>query len=74
MASMITTGPDGALWFTLNQAHAIGRFGLGGEATIHPLPTPDAAPVGITATADAVWFVEIGAGQVGRIHPDGGEQ
>ncbi|MGH3781135.1 MAG: virginiamycin B lyase family protein [Pseudonocardiaceae bacterium] len=59
MAAMITTGPDGALWFTLNQAHAVGRLSIDGEATIYPLPTPDARPVGITATADAVWFVEL---------------
>ncbi|MGH3828059.1 MAG: virginiamycin B lyase family protein, partial [Pseudonocardiaceae bacterium] len=39
--------------------------------TVHPLPTSGAAPVGITATPDAVWFVEIGAGQVGLIRPDG---
>jgi virginiamycin B lyase len=36
--------------------------------TVYPLPTPGAAPVGITAGADgALWFVEIGAGQLGRI-------
>ena len=39
MPSMITVGPDSALWFTLNQAHAIGRMELGGELTIRPLPT-----------------------------------
>ena len=26
MPSMITNGPDGALWFTLNQGNAIGRI------------------------------------------------
>jgi virginiamycin B lyase len=71
MASMITAGPDGALWFTLNQAHAIGRLGIDGDAAIYPLPTRDAAPVGIAASTDAIWFVEIAAGQVGRISPDG---
>lgn len=71
MASMITTGPDRALWFTLNQTHAIGRLSIDGEITIHPLPTPAAGPVGVTATPDAVWFVEIGTSQVGRISPDG---
>jgi virginiamycin B lyase len=38
---------------------------------VHRLPTPDAGPVGITATADAVWFVEMGSSLVGRISPDG---
>ena len=44
---------------------------LDGDVEIHPLPTDGAAPVGIAATADAVWFVEIAGGQVGRIGPDG---
>ena len=68
---MITTGPDGALWFTLNQTHAIGRLSIDGDVRIYPLPTPDAGPVGIAATSDSIWFVEIAAGQVGRISPDG---
>ena len=42
-----------------------------GDIRIHPLPTADAGPVGIAATSDAIWFVEIAAGQVGRICPDG---
>ncbi len=72
MPSMITTGSDAALWFTLNQANAIGRTGLDGDVTLHHLPTAHAGPVGITSgTDDAVWFVEIGAGQVGRITPEG---
>ena len=68
---MITVGPDSALWFTLNQAHAIGRMDLGGEITIRPLPTAGAGPVGIAATHDAVWFTEILAGQIGRVPIDG---
>ena len=67
----IVTGPDGALWFTLNQANAIGRITTGGDIVLHPLPTPDAAPVGITGDGAALWFVEIAAGQVGRISMDG---
>jgi virginiamycin B lyase len=70
---MLTTGPDGAVWCTLNQADAIARIDPAtGTATVHDLPTPSAAPVGITTAADGtVWFVEIGAGQLGRIAPDG---
>ena len=71
MPSMLTVGPDGALWFTLNQAHAIGRLELGGAITIRPVPTAGAGPVGIAATHDAVWFTEILAGQIGRIPVDG---
>jgi hypothetical protein len=70
--SMITTGPDEALWFTLNQAGAIGRIGLDGKVMLHRLPSTDAAPVGITCGADdAVWFAEIAAGQIGRLGADG---
>ncbi len=68
---MITAGPDGALWFTLNQASAIGRIELSGRITLRPLPTAGAGPVGIAATHDAVWFTEILAGQIGRIPVDG---
>lgn len=72
MASMIVAGPDGQLWVTLNQANAIAQVNIEhAQATIHPLPTPKAGPVGIAATADAVWFVEILAGQIGRIDPLG---
>lgn len=56
----------------MNQAHAIGAIGRDGDVTVHPLPTPAGAPVGSTTGADsALWFVEIGAGQIGRIAPDG---
>lgn len=60
------------MWFTLNQANAIGRIDMDGAVTLHPLPTEAAAPVGIAAGRDgALWFVEIAAGQIGRITPDG---
>jgi len=71
IASMITAGSDGALWFILNQAQAVSRLSLGGDIAIYPLPTPDAGPVGIAAASDAISFVEIAAGQVGRISLNG---
>lgn len=69
--SMITTGPDNALWFTMNQSNAIGRISPGAEIEIRQLPTPDAGPVGITTAPDGVWFVEISAGQIGCISRSG---
>ncbi|WP_329436989.1 virginiamycin B lyase [Streptomyces albidoflavus] len=66
LPSAITAGPDGALWCTLNQADAIGRVTVDGEVTTYPLPTSGAAPVGITSDGTALWFVEIGAGRIGR--------
>jgi virginiamycin B lyase len=71
MPSMITTGPDGALWFTLNAAHAIGRLEPSGNLTIREVPTRGAGPVGIAATHDdTVWFAAILADKLGRIPTD----
>jgi virginiamycin B lyase len=72
MPSMIARGPDNALWFTLNQANAIGRMQSDGTVTTRQLPTPAAGPVGITATHDdCVWFTEILADKLGRLPVDG---
>ena len=68
--AMITTGPDGALWFTLNAAGAVGRLDVRGALELRETPTPRSGPVGIAATHDAVWFTEILAGQLGRIPMD----
>ena len=69
---MITAGPDGALWFTLNQAHAIGRHrARRRDHDPRRCPPRGAGPVGIAATHDAVWFTEILAGQIGRVPIDG---
>ena len=68
---MVVTGPDNALWFTLNQGNAIGRLAPAGELTVRELPTAAAGPVGIAATHDdAVWFTEILADKFGRIPMD----
>jgi virginiamycin B lyase len=64
---MITTGPDRALWFTLNCANAVGRIVPSGQLEIHPLLTPGAGPVGIHAGPTGVWFTEILAARVGHI-------
>jgi virginiamycin B lyase len=68
---MIITGPDNALWFTLNQANAIGRLSPSDGVTVRELPTAASGPVGIAATHDdAVWFTEILAERLGRIPMD----
>jgi virginiamycin B lyase len=59
----ITTGPDGALWFTEGNGNKIGRITTTGVITEYPVPT---AGSGITAGPDgALWFT--GAGNIGRI-------
>lgn len=72
MPSMIAASGDD-VWFTLNQANAVGRLpGGSDQVELRVLPTEGAGPVGITAAADgSVWFVQIGAGQIGRIDPAG---
>jgi virginiamycin B lyase len=68
---MIVTGPDNALWFTLNQRNAVGRLALSGDLTVRELPTAAAGPVGIAKTHDdAIWFTEILAERLGRIPMD----
>jgi virginiamycin B lyase len=63
----ITTGPDGALWFTENNADQIGRITTAGSVTEYPL-TVNAGPWGITAGPDgALWFTETGRDKIGRI-------
>ena len=68
---MIVTGPDNALWFTLNQGNAVGRLAPAEGITVRELPTAGAGPVGIAATHDdALWFTEILADKLGRIPMD----
>ncbi|MEO3787263.1 hypothetical protein ABGB12_28385 [Actinocorallia sp. B10E7] len=68
----VTSGPDGALWFTEYRSHRIGRVTTDGTATEFPLPTPECGPYGLAAGPDgALWFTEIAAGQIGRITTDG---
>ena len=69
--SMIITGPDNALWFTLNQGNAVGRLTPADGITVRELPTTGAGPVGIATTHDdAVWFTEVLADKLGRIPMD----
>ncbi|WP_425276256.1 virginiamycin B lyase family protein [Streptomyces carpinensis] len=52
----LTTGPDGALCFTLVHSGRIGRFVPGEEPTSHRLD-PDSEPTVITPGPDgALWF------------------
>ena len=52
----VTTGPDGALWFTNNGNSSIGRISTAGTVTNYTDPTIR-GPLGITAGPDgALWF------------------
>jgi virginiamycin B lyase len=66
--SIITPGPDGALWFVEVNANKIGRITTAGAVTEYDIPTKDSGPNGITAGPDdALWFTEFNASKIGRI-------
>ncbi len=66
--SVITNGPDGALWFIEPTANKIGRIATDGTITEFGIPTPASLPQGITAGPDgALWFTEGSANKIGRI-------
>lgn len=76
----ITTGPDGALWFTEETpgptspggpgGNRIGRITTSGAITEYPIPTTSAQPAEIVAGPDnALWFTEFGKSQIGRLDP-----
>lgn len=59
--SSITTGADGALWFTEWASGKIGRVTVAGKVTKWKLPTADAGPTSIAAGPDGnLWFIEKG--------------
>ena len=64
-AAMVA-GPGGHLWFTLNQTGAIASISVDGDYHERARLAVGAAPVGLTASGEAVWFVEIGGGRIGR--------
>lgn len=63
----ITTGSDGALWFTNHGNSSIGRITTAGVVTNYTDPSI-AGPEGIAAGSDgALWFTNIESGQSGTI-------
>src|SRR6185312_14847031 len=71
----ITSGPDGALWFTEAGAGKIGRVTTGGVVTEFTLSGGSSSGFGshtITTGPDgALWFVEPDAGRIGRLTTTG---
>ncbi|HTD23581.1 MAG TPA: hypothetical protein VK738_13060 [Terriglobales bacterium] len=69
--SHITSGPDGALWFTEPGTDKIGRITTSGTVTEFALGT-GSGPFAIVAGADgALWFTEKSADKIGRITTGG---
>jgi virginiamycin B lyase len=65
----IAKGPDGAQWFTEQNAGKIGRIDTSGHVTEFSVGlSPNATPLGITAGPDGnMWFTDPGTVQIGRI-------
>src|ERR1035437_6588952 len=69
---VITTGPDGNLWFTEDGAGKVGRVTPSGTITEFASPTSNSLPTFITAGPDGnLWFTEQNAGKIGRVTPSG---
>jgi titin len=69
IACGITTGADGALWFTNSRTNSIGRMTTDGHLTTYS-GVGVSRPCAITMGPDgALWFVN--AGSIGRIATDG---
>jgi virginiamycin B lyase len=67
-AAMVTVDADGVVWVALNGAGALARFD-GSRVELIDLGA-GAAPVGVAAGADGIWFADIAGGAVGRVLPD----
>jgi virginiamycin B lyase len=69
----MTTGPDGALWFTDIGSNAIGRIDPASQVLRRfPLPAPHSNPMGIAVGSDgALWFAETSTSMIGRISTSG---
>ena len=67
----ITTGPDGALWFTNSGNDSIGRITTSGAVTNY-MGGGVSIPLGITLGPDgALWFTNLGNNSIGRITTSG---
>jgi len=70
-ARYITSGPDGALWFSELSSSQIGRIATDGTLTEFAV-RGDVHPNGITTGPDGnLWFTETSAGMIGQMTPDG---
>jgi virginiamycin B lyase len=69
-----TVGADGALWYTAQEANAIGRLDPAtGAIRQFPLKTPHSGPHGLIADrAGNIWFTANYAGYLGMLDPKSG--
>lgn len=68
----ITTGKDGALWYTEQKGNRIGRSTSNGEMISFQIPTSDAGAMTIVSDHSGdLWFTENKANKIGRMSVDG---
>ena len=70
----MTAGPDGALWFTEQNTHSIGRITTAGSVTEHPIPSGSTPAYTAAGPDGALWFTEVNdqtGDHVGRMTTDG---
>lgn len=67
-------GPDGALWYTAQEANAIGRLDPStGSIRQFALTTPHSGPHGLVADREGnIWFTANSAGYLGKLDPRSG--
>jgi virginiamycin B lyase len=67
----IAAAADGTVWFTIDQANAIGRV-HGGRVELLPTPGRNYEPLGLAVAVDgSAWYTDIKAGAVMHIRPTG---
>ena len=67
----IAAAADGTVWFTIDQADAIGRV-RGGRLELLPTPGRNYEPLGLAVAADgSAWYTDINAGAVMRMSSSG---
>ena len=69
----LTLAPDGAIWYSKNTSHRMGRIPAGGGKGVeYELPAPNVFTSAIAAGADGrIWYVDPVVNKVGYITGDG---
>jgi virginiamycin B lyase len=69
----LTSGPDGAYWFTEFSGNRIGRIDTNGNIIEYGVPTAGCLPYDIVTGPDGtnLWFTEASTSKIGRISTNG---
>src|SRR5262245_19130665 len=66
-ADLITTGPDGNLWFTDSFHHKVGRMTPDGTVTTFPLDISSRVSDISPGPDGNLWFTDYGRNKIGRV-------